>query len=211
MIASVTMAIVADLRFEVRGQVIRLVQTSFATSQSQRGFPWLSGFQAAGDGMLLFQFIAGLSLLALAAVAYALKPLNTHLTRASDRDIFSFLKRFSNGKYLHAFVMMALLSVGGFMFMPFLSAFSVSNLGISQDSLPLVYLSSGITSIVAGIVSGRLCDSAGKFPVFFIGTIFSTITVAIYSNLATASLFVAVVVNSLLFVGISSKRVSGEP
>jgi predicted MFS family arabinose efflux permease len=209
-IASITMAIVADLfPFERRGRVIGLVQTSFATTQIM-GIPFVLWLSNRSGWHLPFQFIAGFSLIALASIAFKLKSIKTHITSASYRDVYSILRMFSNRSYLYAFLMMTLLSVGGFMFMPFLSAFNIRNLGISQNSLPIVYLASGISSIAAGILSGWASDSAGKFPVFLIGTIFSTITVAIYTNLSITSIFSTIIINSLLFVGISSKKVSGE-
>ncbi|MCI0443927.1 MFS transporter [bacterium] len=209
-IASITMAMVADLfPFEQRGRVMGLVQTSFASSQII-GIPFALWLSNRSGWHMPFQFIAVISLLVLASIAYKLKPIITHITVSSDREVSSFLQMFFNSKYLRAFLMMALVNVGGFMFMPFLSAFNIRNLGISQNSLPMVYLASGISSIAAGILSGRASDSAGKFPVFLIGTIFSTITVAIYTNLNITSIFSTIIINSLLFVGISSKKVSGE-
>jgi predicted MFS family arabinose efflux permease len=209
-IASITMAIVADLfPFEKRGRVIGLLQTSFATSQVL-GIPFALWLSNHSGWHLPFQFIAGFSLIALVPMASKLKPINNHILTASNRDFYSSLRMFSNRSYLSAFLMMALLNVGGFMFMPFLSAFNIRNLGISQNSLPIIYLASGISSIVAGILAGRASDLVGKFPVFLIGTIFSTFTVAIYTNLSITSLISAIIINSLLFVGISSKKVSGE-
>jgi predicted MFS family arabinose efflux permease len=209
-IASITMAIVADLfPFEKRGRVIGLLQTSFPASQIL-GIPFALWLSNHSGWHMPFQLIAGFSLIALVPMVSKLKPINTHIITASNRHLYSSLRMFSNRSYLSAFLMMALLNVGGFMFMPFLSAFNIRNLGINQNSLPIIYLASGISSIVAGILAGRASDLVGKFPVFLIGTIFSTFTVAIYTYLSITSLISAIIINSLLFVGISSKKVSGE-
>src|SRR5262249_22505794 len=165
-VASITLAIVADLfSFELRGRVLGFVQTSFAASQVF-GLPmglWLSNHSGWHS---TFLFIAGFSVVMFVLMVYKLRPVASHIKSVPVRTVHSFSKVFSDARYLHAFLMMALLSIGGFMFMPFISAFNVKNLGIKQESLPLVYLTSGICSIVAGVLSGRISDSLGKFPVF---------------------------------------------
>jgi predicted MFS family arabinose efflux permease len=207
--ASIIMAIVTDLfPYELRGRVMGFVQASFAASQIL-GIPlaiWLSnhwGWHAP------FLFIVATSLVVLVPTLFRLEPIDNHIMAAHDRSILNhFLKMISNTMYLYAFLTITLLSVGSFMFMPFVSAFTVNNLRISVNSLPIVYLAADICSIVAGIMAGRLSDSIGKFPVFLSGTILSVTLVAVYVGLDVTPLFLVLIVNSLLFVGVSSKMVS---
>ena len=50
---------------------------------------------------------------------------------------------------------MSLLSTGGFMLMPFSSAFAVGNLKIDLEHLPMIYLATGAAAMVMGPVVGK--------------------------------------------------------
>src|SRR6185436_2343669 len=89
----------------------------------------------------------------------------------SERDAFDhLLKTMALPRYQWAFAATMLLATGGFMLMPFDSAFNVHNLGISLEQLPTVYMATGIVSIAAGPVIGRISDRIGKFPTFCVGS-----------------------------------------
>ena len=94
------------------------------------------------------------------------------------------------------------------MLMPFGSAFTVNNLGIALTQLPVIYLVTGLCSILAGPLVGRLIDSAGKYPVFFGGTVLGMIMVTIYCHLGHTPLWLVIVVNVLLFVAISARMIA---
>ena len=62
-----------------------------------------------------------------------------------------------------------LLAIGGFMLMPFGSAFSVHNLGIPLEKLPMIYMATGVAALFAGPLMGRLSDAVGKYRTFAVG------------------------------------------
>jgi predicted MFS family arabinose efflux permease len=99
------------------------------------------------------------------------------------------------------------LATGGFMLMPFSSAFTVNNLGISLHDLPIIYLVTGIATIFIGPLVGKASDSFGTLRVFFFGTAVMIVMVLIYTNLSTSTLFVVTVINVVLFVGIFSRMI----
>ena len=94
--------------------------------------------------------------------------------------------------------------------MPFGSAFSVHNLGISLERLPLLYLITGSVSIVAGPLIGRFADRSGKFPVFFVGSMLTIGTVLVYTRLGVTPLPVVILISSIMFVGISSRMIASS-
>jgi len=208
-IGSISMAIAADLfPLEVRGRVMGVVQTAFAASQVM-GLPiglYLSnlwGWHAP------FLMIAGLGLLVGFVIVFGLRPINAHLELQHDRNAFQHLwKTITTPLYLRGFAATILLAAGGFMLMPFGSAFTVNNLGISLKHLPTIYLVTGISSILFGPLLGRLSDSAGKYRTFVGGTILGIIMVIIYTHLGTTPLWGVILVNILLFLGISARMVS---
>ena len=208
-IGSIAMAIAADLfPLEMRGRVMGVVQTAFAASQVM-GLPiglYLSnlwGWHAP------FLMIAGIGAAVGIVILLGLKPIDAHLNVKTDRNAFLHLfKTVTRPVYLRGFAATVLLAAGGYMLMPFGSTFLVNNVGISMRELPMIYLVTGLSSIIAGPVLGRLSDSMGKFPVFCFGTILGMIMVTIYCHLAVTPLYVVVLVNVLLFLGISARMVS---
>jgi len=94
--------------------------------------------------------------------------------------------------------------------MPFGSAFSVNNLGISLDHLPLIYMITGLCSMAAGPFIGKLSDKYGKYKLFVAGSILSVILVLIYCNLGVTPLGIVILINVILFIGITTRIVSAQ-
>jgi len=210
-IGSISFAIITDLfPMQVRGRVMGFVQMSFAASQVL-GLP---------VGMLLankwgwhspFLMIAGFSVIVISLIVIYLKPIAEHLKIKSDRNAFNHLaKTISQPQYLRAFLATTLLATGGFMLMPFGSAFSIHNLGLTLDKLPMMYFVTGIFSIVFGPLTGKLSDKIGKYNMFCVGSILTIIMVSIYTNLGVTPLWLILVVNVLLFTGISARMISSS-
>jgi predicted MFS family arabinose efflux permease len=155
--------------------------------------------------------IAGIGAVVGIVMFVGLKPIDAHLKIKNDRNAFVHLfKTVTNSVYLRGFTATILLAAGGFMLMPFGSTFIVNNVGISMKDLPMIYFFTGICSIIAGPLLGRLSDSVGKYPVFCFGTTLGIIMVTIYCHLGPSPLWVVVLVNVLLFLGISARMVSAQ-
>ncbi|MBR1268974.1 MFS transporter [Bradyrhizobium sp. AUGA SZCCT0222] len=210
-IGSVVLAIVTDLfPLQLRGRVMGFVQTAFAASQVL-GIP--AGLFLANHWSwhVSFGAIVGLSLVAMAAILFAMRPVNAHLQLKQDRNAFGHLiATIGQPRYTLAFAVTTLLSTGGFMLMPFGSAFTVHNLGIDILHLPTIYLVSGVFSIFIGPLVGRASDAFGKFPTFAFGSAVSVVMVLIYTHLGHVSLTTAIIVNVLMFVGIFSRMIPSQ-
>src|SRR5206468_9094683 len=125
-----------------------------------------------------------------------------------DRNAFRHLiATIGEPRYTLAFGVTTLLATGGYMLMPFSSAFTVNNIGIDIVHLPTIYLVSGLFSIVTGPLVGRASDTFGKYPTFVFGSVVSVIMVLIYTHLGHVSLPTAILVNGLMFVGIFSRMI----
>jgi predicted MFS family arabinose efflux permease len=96
------------------------------------------------------------------------------------------------------------------MLMPFGSAFTVHNLMIPVEHLPLIYGITGACSIVIGPLVGRASDRFGKFPVFIFGSIMSIVMVIFYTHMGPSSLTLVIVVNAVMFVGIFSRMIPSQ-
>jgi predicted MFS family arabinose efflux permease len=94
--------------------------------------------------------------------------------------------------------------------MPYMSAFSGHNLGISLVRLPLVYMITGVCSIIAGPLIGRASDIYGKFLVFCLGCVATIIMVVIYTHLGLTPISVVILVNCLLYIGVTSRMITAS-
>lgn len=207
-IGSVSLAIVADLfAINQRGRVMGTIQMAFAASQIL-GIP--AGIYIANlwGWHATFLMIVALAIIIYLVIWFKIKPVNAHLKLQSDKNPFLHLQHtLSNKSYLIAFAATALLSVGGFMLMPFGSAYLVNNVSISQTQLPLVFLFTGISSIIIMPIVGRLSDRIDKFKLFTAGSILAIIMILIYTNLSPIPLWQVIAVNMVLFMGIMSRMV----
>jgi predicted MFS family arabinose efflux permease len=207
-IGSIVLAITTDLfPPQMRGRVMGFIQTAFASSQIL-GLPigiWLSG---RWNWHVPFLALVVLGLLAGLFIAVRMKPVDEHLKLHPEHSAFWHLfHTVTERRYLLSFVSVLFLATGGFMLMPFSSAFTVNNLGISLEHLPVIYLVTGIATIFAGPLVGKAADAIGKLPVFFTGTAVVMVMVLIYTHLGTSTLTVVTIINVVLFIGIFSRMI----
>ncbi len=207
-IGSVSMAIVADLFIiEQRGRVMGFMQMGFGASQVL-GIPiglyianrW--GWQAP------FWMVAGIAILAVILIWIKLQPVNQHLALQKDRSAFMhLLHTVAKRHYRIGFTSTALLSIGGFMMMPFGSAFAINNLHVTPHELPLLFMVSGIGALFIMPLIGKLSDRVDKFRLFTAASFYMMILVVIYTNLTPEPLWVIMVFNVLIMGGIFSRMV----
>lgn len=207
-IGSIVLAISTDLFAPaMRGRVMGLIQTAFAASQVL-GIPAGIYLSNQWNWHVPFLAMAAFGLIGGLLVAWKLQPVNEHLGQPQEHSPFMHLfHTVTEKRYLLAFAITALLTTGGFMLMPFSSAYIVNNMGIDLHHLPTVYLVTGVCTIFIGPLIGRAADAVGKFRVFLFGTALSIVMVLIYTHLGHIPLWMLVLVNSVMFVGIFSRMI----
>jgi predicted MFS family arabinose efflux permease len=210
-LGSTVFAITTDLfPYQVRGRVMGILQTAFAAS-SVVGLPLALALSNRWGWNAPFLLIVAVATLVGGAAMRFLRPIDGHLQLHPDRSpLHHLLHTVSVRRYLQGFAASALLATGGFMLMPYTSAFLVNNVGIEFGRLPLVYMITGVCAIVAGPLIGRASDAVGKFLVFGFGCAATIAMVLIYTHLGVTPLGLVVLVNSLLFVGVSSRMISAS-
>lgn len=208
-ISSISFAIITDLfKVEVRGRVMGYIQMAFAASQIL-GIPiglWLAKHYGWHSS---FWMIVGFGIPLGLLIAFIMQPVNAHLKLKTENKAFQhLLNTVKNKEHLRAFAASILLATGGYIMIPFGSAYSTGNLGLSLDQLPLLFGLTGVSSIVFGPLIGRLSDNIGRFNVFFAGSILATIIVLIYTNLGITPFWICSLLNIVMFVGITARMVS---
>ena len=210
-INSIGFAIITDLfTLEYRGRVMGFVQMAFSASQVL-GLPIGLVLANTYNWHAPFWFIGGIGIAVGAIIAVYMQPIREHLKEASPgsptKHLFTTLTKPS---YVQAYIATGLMTTGGFMLMPFASAFSVHNLGLTLEQLPLLYGVTGVFNIALGPLIGKWSDRYGKYLFFAIGTGISLTTILYYTHLGLSPLWLVIIVNVVLFLGITTRRISGS-
>ena len=207
-IGSISMAIITDIfSIHQRGKVMGFVQMAFGGSQIL-GIPiglvlanyW--SWHATFYMVLILAFILGI------ALVIKLKPLTEHLKLINNKNALQHLLQTIKKKdYRIGFLATALLSMGGFLIMPFSTAFIVNNIHIAQSQVAIIFFFTGIFSIIIMPIVGKLSDKYDKLMIFGIGTIIAIVMVVIYTHLSPVPIWLVIIVNIVLFIGIMSRMV----
>jgi predicted MFS family arabinose efflux permease len=187
-----------------------VVQTAFSASQVL-GIP--TGLYMANlwNWHVAFLMIVLVAIPVGLIIALYMRPVAGHLALKQNEGAWKHLTgTVLVPRYAMAFATTALLVTGGYMLLPFASAYTVNNLGIPLTDLPTVYLVSGMFTIFAGPLIGRVSDGFGKFRTFIFGCALSIVMVLVYTHLPRVPLAAVIVVNVLLFVGIFSRMVPSQ-
>jgi predicted MFS family arabinose efflux permease len=202
------MAIITDVfSLSQRGRVMGFVQMAFAGSQIL-GIPIGLLLANMWGWHATFIMVVILSVLIGVAVVMRLKPLTEHLKLQSDKNALQHLwHTIQKRDYRIGFMATAMLSLGGFMLMPFTSAFLVNNVLIAQADLPVIFFFTGISSMIIMPLVGRLSDRVDKFKIFVFGSALAAIMVLVYTNLGPVPIWQVIVINMILFMGIMSRMV----
>lgn len=207
-ISSIGMAIITDVfTLQQRGRVMGYVQMAFAGSQIL-GIPIGLLIAAKWNWHATFFMVVALALIIGVAVVLKLKPITEHLSLQIKRNPLEHLgKTIEKRNYRIGFLATALLSMGGFLLMPFTSAFLVNNVHIAQEDLSIIFLFTGISSIIIMPIIGKLSDKIDKFKLFTIGSVIASVMVVLYTNLSPVPIWVVIIINMVMFMGVMSRMV----
>jgi len=208
---SINMAIVADLfPLEIRGRVMGYVQTAFAASQAA-GIPVGIFFATHYGWHMPFLIIVGLCLITYVGIVRWMKPVTAHLKdRAAQKPLLHLARTATRKTYVIAFLTTVFLSTGGFLMMPYSSAFLVRNVGVSEKMLTLVFFVAGCTGLFTGPLIGKWSDKLGKYRVFFAGSILATIMVIVVTHLSITPLWVVLILNTLMYTAVMSRVIPSQ-
>jgi predicted MFS family arabinose efflux permease len=207
-IGSISMAIVADLfTIEQRGRVMGFIQMGFGASQIL-GIPIGLYLANAWGWHAPFLWVAVMAAIIALFIAIKLKPITKHLEIQKDKSAFKHLMHtIAKKNYRIGFSATALLSVGGFMMMPFGSAFAINNLKITSEQLPMLFMIAGLSTLIVMPIIGKLSDQINKFKIFTYASIWTIIMIGIYTNLGVTPFGIVAVLNVLMMMGIMGRMV----
>jgi len=210
-IGSISMAIMADIfPLEQRGRAMAYMQMAFGASQVL-GIP-ISLYIANHWGWQSpFLMIVVLAIIIWLIIVLKLQPVNKHLEVKSEKNPITHLwHTIRLREYRIGFLSTALMSLGGFMMMPWGSVFAVNNLGVTNEQLPILFMVGGVSALIIMPLVGKLSDKFDKFNIFTIAAVWMMIVVVVYTNLPPAHFTIVIIMNILMMIGIMSRMVPAQ-
>ncbi len=210
-IGAISMAIITDT-FEVnqRGRAMGFTQMGFGASQVL-GIPisllmaYRWGWNSPFIMIVVFAAIMGV------IIILRMKPMTEHLkyqVGASANALPHLMNTLQTKRYQTGYITTALLSLGGFMLMPFGTAFAINNLGVPEgNTLILVFAATGLASMIGMPLIGRLSDKYNKLTVFTIASLWAMMVVIVHTHFGLIPLWLVITSNILMFVGIMGRVV----
>jgi predicted MFS family arabinose efflux permease len=92
------------------------------------------------------------------------------------------------------------LMIGNFSIFPYASPYLVSNVGLTEQQLPLIYIVGGALTLIAAPIVGRLADRYGKLRVYLLIAPISGVLMVVQTRLPPVNVWVAVAVCSGMMV-----------
>lgn len=209
-ISSISLAIVADL-FDLhhRGRVMGFLQMGFGMSQIL-GIPISLYMADVWNWQAPFYLIVVLATVIFLTGMFVLKPVNAHLKLQRENPLKHMWNTITNRNYRIGFLATAFMSLGGYLMMPWGSAYSVNNIGIAQSDLPLLFMIVGVATFIIMPIVGSLSDKFNKFTIFTGASIAMVFAVLIYTQLPKVGLITLVLVNVFMMMGIMARMVPSQ-
>lgn len=199
-LGGLSMTIVGDVfPEERRGRATGSLMSGFALA-SVAGVP-LGLFLGTNYGWhvpFIALVLGGLPVLLL--TPFALPPLNGHVSQQHTHPLRSLVETFTFPNHLNSFVLMIALMIGSFTVFPYVSAYFVSNVGMTEQQLPVIYIVGGALTLVAAPIIGKLADRYGKLTMYRIIAPLSALLLIAITSLPQVPVAVAVIVFGALMV-----------
>jgi DHA1 family inner membrane transport protein len=208
-LGGMAMAIIGDVfPEERRGSATGSLMSAFALA-SVVGVPFGLYLGTQLGWHAPFLLLAALGCPVLGFAFRVLPPLRGHLNRGGTAHPLELLREtFTHPNHLRAFCLVISLMFGGFAVIPYISPYLVANVGVSETSLPLIYIAAGGLTLVAAPIVGRLADRHGKLRVYRVVAPFSAILMLVVTNLPRVALPLAVAAVAGLMVSNAGRMVT---
>eukprot|EP00903_Cladosiphon_okamuranus_P003719 g3717.t1 len=164
------MAIVSDVvPAERRAQGMGIIMTSFSAAAAL-GVPFGLKLAQWWKWEAPFLVVASLAGIVWMMLWFVLPPVRGHLEDEAGlkkaRTPGEFLALVKDFNAWRGILLMAMVVIGHFSVIPYLSPFLVHNVGLPEGKLFLVYMVGGLVTIVTGPYIGRMADRYGRLRIY---------------------------------------------
>jgi predicted MFS family arabinose efflux permease len=207
-LGAIVLAIVSDaIPFERRGTAMGIIMAAFSLA-SVAGVPfgifiatYTKGYTFLGwHAPFLFLAFLGIPVYFFVRKFVPRQSKATQMAAAQMNVMLNIKAIFNNKNNLLAMLFGVIMMMGHFSIIPLLSTYMVSNVGMLEADLPLIYLVGGAVSLITSPLIGKLADKFGKLKVFvFLATLY-TIPVFLITNLTPNPLYLVLTISAIFFV-----------
>ncbi len=201
-LGATVMAIISDaIPAERRGAAMGTVMAAFAAA-SVFGVPFGLYLATKLGWQAPFVFLGAGGVLTTCAIFFFVPSFATHLKhQKSTTSPFVVLSNIAaDFNQIKALAFSFTVFFGMFTIIPFLSDYMVSNVGFSQEELPLIYFCGGACVIFSSPLVGKLADKYGRLPIFLIFATLTLLPIWVITNLPPMPIYFALCITSAFFV-----------
>ena len=208
--SSMVLAVISDVvPAERRASGIGIVMTAFRRPPR---WEFLFGLQLAEHFRweAPFLFVGGFAILMWTLVFVSVPPLRGHLESQPRHPLRAFVELLGDSNALRALLFMAALVFGHFAIIPMLSPYLVSNVGLPEKDLFLVYFTGGVCTVFTAPLIGRLADTLGRFQVLACLVAVACVVTLAITNTGPLPLWFVLTLVGLFFTFASGRFVPGQ-
>jgi predicted MFS family arabinose efflux permease len=200
--SALILAIIGDVIPDARrGRAMGLVMAAFSVA-SVLGVPLGLFLAGLSDWHTPFFILTGLSLVSLGMIFRFIPNIADHLGQEVQRPHpLEVVKRVtSNSNQMRAITLSVMMMFGQFMIIPFLSPYTVANVGFTELQLTYIYMAGGAFTIFTSPWVGKMSDKYGKLKVFTIFMFLNVIPIAVITNLGVTPIPFVLMISTMFFV-----------
>ncbi|RYD37451.1 MAG: MFS transporter, partial [Verrucomicrobiaceae bacterium] len=209
--AALVMTIVSDVMPPARRAAgIGIVMTAFSAA-SALGVP--AGLKLAEwfDWESPFIFIAIVAAVMWVVALLGMPALRGHLTTGGPSGKWrNLIALIGNRNVQWGLLLMICMMAAHFTVIPFLSPYLVSNVGLPESQLFLVYMTGGVLTVFTGPLAGRWADRFGRWRVYAIMTAVASVVILMLTNAPPLPLWAVLVLAGFFFMFASGRFGPGQ-
>ena len=208
MLGAMVQTMVGDaIPYERRAKASGIVATAFSIS-TVAGVPFSLWLANLLNWRAPFVVIAVLSMVFIAIGMRILPEFRQHLSKEAPSHLlaasFAVLR---DRNHLRALSFSALLIFSGFTVIPYITVYAVSNVGIAQQSLPIIYLAGGAATLFTARLIGQTADKHGKVEIYRALAVAAVLPLLLVTHLGVVPLWAWVSCTTVFFVLVSGRMI----
>ena len=209
-LSALSQTIVGDvIPFERRGRAMSIVMTSFSVA-TVAGIPLCLLLAAHFNWHAPFFGLVILVALFAVAAWVTLPSLSAHLKAGPPAGPFKAIGQvLADANHIRAFCFSALLMVGGFTVIPFITIYLQTNVGWRADQVSYVYLCGGVATLVSARFVGAATDRLGKVRVYRVMAFLVMIPTVLTTLTQGFPMWAVLLVSTSFFLGMNGRMIPG--
>lgn len=209
--SSVVIAIVSDLiPYQRRGKAMGILSMAFAFA-SVLGVPLGLFIADIWGWQVPFLFIFFVTVVIAITLYLVLPSMSQYINKTSKRNPIAEIKMiYKDNNAMVALILAYTMVLGHFLIIPFITPYSIRNIGIPQETIKYIYLVGGAFTLISAPLIGRYSDRIGNYRMFRIMLIGSLFSIFAITNLESASLFLILIITTSFFIFSSGRMIPAQ-